>query len=253
MTNSLAFESGETNQSNSSTHPYHRRKLGCPCPALSILINHNYLTPKDEYTQIKLTELINALLECFNLGRAHAFILSITACLICGNGLSVSIFQLGAHGRLEHDASITRLDKAEGDYLNPNKCLIERFLGASADPARITLDDYALRRAELEAQTPCGLSWIVKFIAYGEVGLTIGVFGHRGPRWIESKKLRTVFLEERLPDGWIRPENPLGMFEVLKIAYNLNKNMKIYASNNLNQEIPDGFEEKPDGDGISTE
>ncbi|EFP84260.2 uncharacterized protein PGTG_10638 [Puccinia graminis f. sp. tritici CRL 75-36-700-3] len=169
----------QLNELETSEHSYNRKRFGSPCPGISILVNHGYLTPAHKHDRIKVGDLINALVKGFNLSWFHAAFLSILAVLICGKGLSVSIAELGAHGRIEHDGSITRYDYGEGDSLNPDEKLIDQFLNTGESPHPVSLNDYALRRAELAAFAHRPFSLKTRMTALGEVGLIFSIFGNK--------------------------------------------------------------------------
>jgi len=212
--------------------PYNRKKLGSPCPGISILLNHGYLTPANKHDRIKLGELIGALVKCFNLSWFHAAFLSILTVLLCGKGLSVSIWELGTHGPIEHDGSITRYDHAVGDSLNPDDRLIDEFLNMrDHSPHPVSLSDYALCRSELEAFARSPLSLKARMTALGEVGLLYSIFGNKKD-FIDSSSLESIYRHERLPRDWTRPNRPISIWDVVTISRELNKKIHTYNKTN---------------------
>ncbi|KNE89817.1 hypothetical protein PSTG_16717 [Puccinia striiformis f. sp. tritici PST-78] len=220
-------------ESETTQHSYSRKRLGCPCPGISILVNHGYLTPADKHDRIKLGAMIDGLVECFNLSWFHAAFLSLLAVLLCGKGWSVSISELGVHGRIEHDASITRYDHAVGDSLNPDEKLIDQFLQTGAHAHPVSLSDYAARRAELAAFSSEPLPLKTRVTAFGEVGLIFSIFGNKKD-YLDSTSLEEIYRHEKLPREWNRPQSPISVWDVIKIAWNLNRKVKIYNKTKLN-------------------
>ncbi|OAV91672.1 hypothetical protein PTTG_06514 [Puccinia triticina 1-1 BBBD Race 1] len=217
----------QLNDLEKSGHSYNRKRLGCPCPGISILVNHGYLTPASKHDRIKLGELIKALVKCFNLSWIHAAFLSILAIILCGKGLSVSISELGTHDRIEHDGSITRHDHGAGDSLNPDEKLIDEFLDTRAIPHPVSLSDFALRRAELATFARRPLSLKARMTALGEVGLIFSIFGNRQDS-VHSTSLENIYLHEKLPREWNKPKRPISIWDVVKIGWHLNKKIKVY-------------------------
>ncbi|KNZ47139.1 uncharacterized protein VP01_664g6 [Puccinia sorghi] len=247
--------------------PYNRKKLGSPCPGISILVNHGYLTPANKHDRIKLGELIGALVKCFNLTWFHAAFLSILAVLLCGRGLSVSIWELGTHGPIEHDGSITRYDHASvifqdfcqrstrvGDSLNPDDRLIDEFLNTrDHSPHPVSLSDYALVRSELEAFARRPLSLKARMVCFpcccfflesnktrptalGEVGLIYSIFGNKKD-FIDSSSLENIYRYERLPRVWTKPHRPVSIWDVVTIGWELSKKIHTYNKTSKTQSL----------------
>ncbi|PLW05579.1 hypothetical protein PCASD_23970 [Puccinia coronata f. sp. avenae] len=200
---------------------------------ISILVNHGYLTPANKHDRIKLGELINALVKGFNLSWFHAAFLSIITVLLCGKGLSVSISELGTHGQIEHDGSITRYDYAVGDSLNPDERLIDEFLNKGERPHPVSLSDYALRRSELAAFARRPLSLKTRMTALGEVGLIFSIFGNKKD-YIDSTSLENIYRYERLPRDWKKPKGSIAIWHVVKIGWDLNRKIHLYSKSQKN-------------------
>lgn len=224
----VPFDGSETKQPGQAhdlPHSYQHKRLGCPCPGVSILVNHGYLRVNSPDDRIHLRELVDALVECFNLTWIHAAFLSTLAIFICGKGLSVSIKELGRHGGIEHDGSITRHDFGFGNSLDPDPKLISEFIDAKAGPHQISLSDYAMHRSELETIARKPFSLKTRITALGEVGLTMAVFGEK-KKVVHSSALHSMFEEERLPPGWCRPQTRVSTIDIVKIGWKLNKKIK---------------------------
>ncbi|KAH9811524.1 hypothetical protein DFH28DRAFT_981190 [Melampsora americana] len=181
------------------SHSYRKRSLGSPCPAISILINHSYLHPIDSNDPIPFYQLIFALVKCFNLSWIHATFLTFLANSFYGN--------------------LWR------DSLNPSEERLEKFLNLSNllhDDNRFTLGDFSRSRklAETEAQKFRPMTRRGIFAGMGEVGLVMSVFGQNTSfefgkePWLRKDWMKIIFIEERLPQGWIRPTRPISILQI---------------------------------------
>lgn len=229
-------------------HPYVRRKLGCPCPALATMINHSYITPKDSKESIPWFQLIKGLMSCYSISFPFAFLFVFLVNLKLKSFWGFNIDLLKAHDVLEHDASISRWDAGEGDALNPDPQLVSQFLDSVHYPDHIakqdkmiTLEDYARRRSILEKNLmhnhPHQSMTKLHILGIGEAVLAVKVFEDQRSTLPEpamcarSEWLREWYNEERLPveSGWKKPRKSIGLLEVIRIAYRMNKMMKKIA------------------------
>ncbi|KNZ55973.1 hypothetical protein VP01_252g5 [Puccinia sorghi] len=150
-------EVGRMKSTPEEKHAYSRRVMGCPCPAIATMINHSYLQViKDPLPMFKLVMVLRT---CYNLSFPFAILFVLAANLRLGTIRSggFTIKHLKKHGVIEHDASISRYNQSEGDYLNPQGELVDEFIdGIDFPPGieewqkMITLNDYAKKRIELE-------------------------------------------------------------------------------------------------------
>lgn len=121
----------------------------------------------------------------------------------------LNLDQLARPDCVEHDVSLSRLDHAQGDNINPQSQLIDEILSSSTDGSSLTLSDLAtLRKARIERQRLDNAK--VRYeaaqnqIACGEIALMLEVFGDR--RQAPVSYVKAFFHEERLPreEGWKR-------------------------------------------------
>ncbi|KAA1081138.1 hypothetical protein PGT21_030233 [Puccinia graminis f. sp. tritici] len=211
-------------------HPYHRKMLGCPCPAISAMINHSYLKVEDSSQKIPVHKLMIALVECYNLSWTFAIVFAIVGTLRLGKLFGFSIQELGEHGKIEHDASMTRFDADKGNALDPSPELIDQLfqsLGSGVDSKNkvVTLEDFAKKKLELESRLTKFENQSkdhINLLGRGEVCLALQAnlclrSGSESPKagtassdeGIAAKTdwMRTWFTEERLPveQGWKKP------------------------------------------------
>lgn len=135
----------------------------------------------------------------------------------------VDLHQLGRHGVIEHDVSLTRDDAAEGDAYSPQPKLIDALLASSSDGGEtVTLADLVrYRRGRIETRKREGGEAGLK---YGSLEHTFGATevvnimnfigdGEKVPvRWLAA-----FLREERLPvaEGWVKRAKPYGVINLL--------------------------------------
>ncbi|MBW0524861.1 hypothetical protein O181_064576 [Austropuccinia psidii MF-1] len=228
-------------------HAYRQRKLGLPCPGLAALFNHSYLHAKDIDEQIAFWKWGTALVECYNFTTVFAMLFSLFSALWLKRRptLHFSIRDLGVHGRIEHDASMTRYDASQGDALNPDPTLIERLFDQLAyyraqrlgrqpqepELSIVTLDDFARHKLDLQKQIrqyAAQSKPVVAFLGAGEVAFALQAHllpkssshaEHHDEISANSRWLRVWFEEERLPVelGWKKPMQSYTLFGTLTL------------------------------------
>lgn len=134
--------------------------------------------------------------------------------------------QLGFPGAIEHDISLIRRDRAQGDCCTPQSDLITELLASSSDGGNtLTIADFvAFRKRRIEQQreeNPRAMYGAKEHsFACMEIALLLGVFGEGSGN---EKKIRCDFAraflqEERLPiqEGWVRRSwwRRLGLLEL---------------------------------------
>lgn len=234
-----------------ATHEYRQRRMGCPCPAISAMINHSYLYPRDDDDLLPFLTLVKALRHCYNLSFPFAFCFVLLANLRLGTLRSggFSLKHLKKHGLIEHDASISRFDANEGDYLNPQSELIAEFLdginyppGLSDCEKMVTLEDYARKRTELEnkitSYLPQQPKYRIHLLGIGEAALALHAFADKdSPVYLKgicarSQWLKIWYNEERFPLelGWKnkRPGYKITLFSFFRTARKLFRTMKLH-------------------------
>jgi hypothetical protein len=130
------------------------------------------------------------------------------------------------HNAIEHDASLTRNDLAQGNNNNMQPALLQALLD-DADGDALTLDSLAKSRARREAESLAHgsgipLSLKAHTLAFGEAALLLQVLGMpmNASSDFAAKKtdVQTWIGEERLPDGWMRPVTPITLAGTTLIA-----------------------------------
>ena len=202
--------------------------LRSPCPILNSLANHGHLsrTGKD----ITLEELRAAL---FYLGigpdmvsiLAGAFKVNSTTPVpnetVSARGLrdatdvtsdGVKVLRLDKVGRphaVEHDVSLSREDRALGDFFHANPELVKQVLGAAANGKTFTSADWVklrqLRYQQQKERNPdLDFTPETHQTCAGELALLQGIFG-QGWSWeIPVNFVKSLLEKEQLPisEGW---------------------------------------------------
>ncbi|KNZ43653.1 hypothetical protein VP01_9g11 [Puccinia sorghi] len=188
-------------------HPYRRKLLGS---FFSSLLKDTWEV-ENAKQQIPIQKLMVALVECYNLSWTFAIIFAIVGTLRMGKIFSFSIQELGRHGKIEHDASMTRFDAGKGDALNPSTELIEQLFESDvrSNAKTVTLLEFAKKKVELEsriteydAQSKAEINFVRPSSEHlKDVGMT-----HNGR-----------FYEERLPVelGWKKPASRITLLGTL--------------------------------------
>ncbi|KAK0625915.1 Chloroperoxidase, partial [Immersiella caudata] len=124
----------------------------------------------------------------------------------------LNLDQLATPHTIEHDVSLTRLDRSQGDCTSPQPHLISALLSCSSDGGKtLSISDLAsFRRLRIERQRE-----VNPRVEYGrmqhsfacmEIALLLGMFGEgKGKdRRVKVEYARAFFEEERLPvrEGW---------------------------------------------------
>lgn len=122
----------------------------------------------------------------------------------------LNLDQLALSGAIEHDISLTRRDRAQGDCCTPQPDLIATLLASSSDGGQtLTAVDLAhLRKQRIEHQKEANpraeYGAMQHSFACMEIALFLGVFGDG--KKVRCDFARAFFEEERLPirEGWAR-------------------------------------------------
>ncbi|KAK4442116.1 Chloroperoxidase [Podospora aff. communis PSN243] len=125
----------------------------------------------------------------------------------------LNLDQLATPHTIEHDISLTRLDRAQGDCTTPQPHLISALLSSSSDGGNtLSIADLAsFRRLRIEQQREenprAEYGKMQHSFACMEIALLLGVFGEgKGKdRRVRVEYVRAFLEDERLPvrEGWV--------------------------------------------------
>ncbi|CAK5268306.1 unnamed protein product [Mycena citricolor] len=205
------------------------------CPAINAMANHGYI-PRDG-KNISPWQMIHGLKACYGLSSPLAIFLTTGGWVLLRKYLPVRInlFELGAHGRVEHDASVVHEDCPPDQKDAPIKVhpeLVNAFATHVVQSAAIkvgrgvetmaetevvvTGDDIVQTRLRREKLSP-PLDPLHAEIARGEMAIILGVWEQtvEGRKGVPLPWMRRWLGEERLPDGW-KPDHVQGLLDVVK-------------------------------------
>ncbi|KAF7591870.1 hypothetical protein BBP40_000912 [Aspergillus hancockii] len=121
----------------------------------------------------------------------------------------VNLDQFSRPHAIEHDTSVTRQDRALGDFIHLNADLYHRFLQSAENGTSFSISDigkFRKKRFEESKRDNPGLDLDKRrhYIACAEVGGVMCVFG-KGLRYqVPKEYIQALFGDERLPfdEGW---------------------------------------------------
>ena len=123
-----------------------------------------------------------------------------------------------------------RDDIITGDSWTIDRQLISDMFPQGSDKG-LTFKDIAAVRVKRERLLPKGrLDWTHNRIALGEASLVIGVWGLGGNGVFENnvvpyQRIRSFFVDERLPPDWMRPEFSLGFLKTVQLGGKMRAEM----------------------------
>jgi hypothetical protein len=173
-----------------------------PCPGLNALANHGHLPREGVVTT---EQLVEALDRCLGLAPSIGTRLAEGAMAELGkrgaDGVKrLDLADLGKHGFIEHDASLTRRDARHGDAVKLFEPLLEQLLSLSQDGRSLTLDDMAVAHRLRVAQSGSdGHAVPAKGVTLGalEAALLFAVLERDGA--VSLDDARSFLKDEKLP------------------------------------------------------
>jgi hypothetical protein len=165
--------------------------------------------------------LVDGLLKVFNLDYDLATKLVNGAFDMFHKDHQIDLDELSEHGFIEHDASLVHRDTNIGNNSVVDKQLLNQLIGLT-DGHQLTLgnlhDIRKLREKQCSLENK-GYTFGLKeqATAYGEASLLLLTMGNgtwKAPiPWVKS------FLgDERIPDDYVRPKDPIGLGTVAFLA-----------------------------------
>ncbi|KAG6868292.1 hypothetical protein C0993_005368, partial [Termitomyces sp. T159_Od127] len=188
---------------------------------------------------IGLWGLIRGLKECYNLSTPLAIFLAIGGFFLLRRIGRVDLYDIGEHGKIEHDASLVHRDTPVGQQYAPIE-VEEELVDLLADDAktgsegeggeRTLMDarDVARARVRREKQSP-RLDAVHAEIARGEMAIVLGVFEkHEGTNvGVPVEWMREWMYHERLPKEWERDGTHVqGLLNVISRAKSIRLAMQ---------------------------
>lgn len=207
---------GEVSGIKDSTAKYHRS----PCPALNVLANHGFL-PRDG-KEITPALVRQALVQVYNLDS------SLSEFLVSKLPAEFSLADLGEHNVVEHDASLVHDDSWKGqDPSSVSATLATNLLSRGNKDRQLTRTTLARYRFEREADSAAYTPEFKEtftteraLTAYAEAAVMLLVMGEQSTS-ISVEHARAFLVEERLPDDYKKPSEPVTMTQSLWVALQL--------------------------------
>jgi len=190
-----------------------------PCPMLNTLANHGFLPRNGQGVTVE--DFNDAQVTALNFDPTLAA--AITSGMLGKLGApqnesaSFTLDQFDSHDHTEHDASLTRLDKIQGDFVTVNPQFVSNLL-ADASGDSLDTDSIGKSRARREKESIAAGSPVLTdaftAAAQGEAALILLVIGRGGQgadRKAPKNQVQAWMDYERLPveEGYVRSETVL--------------------------------------------
>ncbi|KAJ7249779.1 Chloroperoxidase [Mycena haematopus] len=210
------------------------------CPAINTMANHGYI--RRDGKNISPLAIFRGLKACYGLSSPLAMFLTVGGWFLIKQVGRITLFELGLHNGVEHDASVVHVNCPAGQKDAPIEIqpeLVEEFTtdvvrAASETAGRqlseadavVTGDDIVRTRIRREKLSK-PLSAMHAEIARGEMAIILGVWNKtvNGTEGVPLPWMRTWLATERLPEGW-RPDHVETFQSVVKRATALRTEMK---------------------------
>ncbi|KAJ7124311.1 Chloroperoxidase [Mycena epipterygia] len=201
------------------------------CPAINAMANHGYI-PRDG-KNITPFAIYRGLKACYGLSSPLSAFLTLGGWFLIKRYFltRISLYDLGLHGGVEHDASVVHLNCPPGQKDAPvqvQPALVEDFARNVEADVVVTVHDIVMTRIRREKESK-PLDAVHAEIARGEMAIILGVWNKPAPATATEGAplswMRRWLGEERLPDGW-RPDHVQTMRDVVKRASAMRAEMK---------------------------
>ncbi|KAL0566333.1 hypothetical protein V5O48_015684 [Marasmius crinis-equi] len=178
-----------------------------PCPGLNALANHGFLPHNGK--NITIPMVLKAGREGFNVHRDLLIVAAKQGVVASALDDQFALTDIGLHGNIEHDASLSRVDRDLGDHLSFSEEIYSTLANSNPD-----VDYYdttsagqvqKARQEHSQANNPKFRNTIKEFqIRTRESALYLAVMGDPKTGVAPKKFVNVFFREERLPlaEGW---------------------------------------------------
>ncbi|KAJ7821055.1 Chloroperoxidase [Mycena leptocephala] len=237
------LKGGKAYLATGNTHDYQAPGEGdsrSVCPALNAMANHEYI--RRDGKNISTLEMYRGLKACYGLSSPLAGLLVVGAWLLFGRFGRITLFDIGLHNVIEHDASVVHLNCPPGEKYAPiaiQQDLVNDFVehimqAASAAAGRelaeaevvVTTHNMAGTRIRREMLSK-PLDIMHADIARGELAAILDIWNRTvdGKQGVPLPWMRTWLSLERLPEGW-RPDHTQTLCGLLKRINAMRAEMK---------------------------
>ncbi|KAM6489369.1 Chloroperoxidase [Amanita muscaria] len=210
-----------------------------PCPALNAMANHGYI-PRDGQ-KITVIDLVKGLRGCYGLSLPLAIVLAFGGFFLLKRVKPVSLYHIGKHNAIEHNASLVHEDCAKDqkyasvkvvpqliEALTHEKCSDD---GSTTSDESALLDIKELAKFRVRREREClPVDGIHAEIARGEMAIVLGMWGEKiSDHGVPKAWLRDWLNEERLPKDW-KPCRKQGLLDTMHISKELKSHMEQFKS-----------------------
>ena len=174
---------------------------------------------------------MNGLKACYGLTTPLAAFLSYVGFAVLFKR-RVSLYEIGKHNKIEHDASLVHHDTPEGQDFAPteiDQALVDALIqdvkpdakeveALSEDGERFLMSIEDVARARIRREKECrAVPSIRSKIARGEMAIILGVWEakSKSKAGIPVEYMRSWIGHERLPEGW-KPDHAEGLLAVMR-------------------------------------
>ncbi|KAJ6599888.1 Chloroperoxidase [Mycena vulgaris] len=234
---------GKAFPATGNTHDYQAPGEGdsrSVCPALNTMANHGYI--RRDGKNFSVLEMYRGLKLCYGLSSPLAGLLVAGAWLLFGRFGRITLFDIGLHNVVEHNASVVHLNCPPGEKYAPiaiQQDLVNDFAehimqAASTAAGRelaeaevvVTTHDMAATRVRRESLSK-PLDVMHAVFAQGELAAILGVWNRTvdGKQGVPLPWMRAWLSLERLPEGW-RPDHTQTLRGILKCIGGMRAEMK---------------------------
>ncbi|KAL4757798.1 peroxidase family protein [Aspergillus foveolatus] len=181
-----------------------------PCPGLNTLANHGYLPRNGK--EITLDILKEGMLEGFNIEHGDAVLLFFQAIRTSPIPFSdrFDLADIGRHGILEHDISLSRSDAYFADPKPFNETVWAETMSYFTTPM-ITVEQLAKARmgrlaTSKKTNPEFELSWLADGFSWGECASFFEIMADGTTGTVDTRYIDYWFRNERMPTelGWQR-------------------------------------------------
>lgn len=155
--------------------------------------------------------------------------------MVCGTRFCVDLHDLAAHGKIEHHGSLVHDDAHPGAQYAPilvNYSRLRKLLGYAAPGHGLQLGDFLKARAERDRALATQLDKLHAEIAVGELSLTWLLMKNERDE-VPLGTLDQFYGEERIPEGWTRPTDSIGLRMTRSYATQIQGRQAFMGSSDL--------------------
>ncbi|KAF8638775.1 hypothetical protein AX17_001970 [Amanita inopinata Kibby_2008] len=212
-----------------------------PCPALNAMANHGYIS-RDGHN-ISVFDLIRGLRHCYSLSFALSVVLAVGGFFLLKRLRPISLYHVGKHNAIEHNASLVHADNPDGQKYAPTEVvpgLVDALLndakssyeeGSDAGDS-VLIDATDIARSRVRREKECSpVDGLHAEIARGEMAIVLGMWETKTKNnsGVPAEWLKQWMQEERLPEEW-KPTHVQGLLDVMRRSKLIRKSMELLQS-----------------------